>query len=329
MIAPIPMTPINQIGDGSSSATSASAVAPAPGGPIAPGLIDPLALPPPTVDNLPPPTKRSNPGPLERCDQEIQRVLRVDTFDGARFELQKMLGPHFAASHTIYMGSSAHEKGYLYNFSTTLVLNEALLIGRFDHMGRVDAQWHQTYSGSLGRWSHRIQAQLTPQESQGVAEFERKGDESTGGFKVGVGLLGLNYFHAVTPRLAIGGEASYIQRLNATHFTGRARYTDNNHTVVATASTYGSVSAAFLRRVSNRVGLACELEVATGTLDSHMSFGAEFIMRQAKFHANITSKGVIQTTLQDIVANNVFLLLSATVDHRNNIYRFGAGVQVG
>jgi len=294
------------------------------------GAIDPLALPPPAVDNLPPPTKKSNPGPLERCDQEIQRVLRVDTFDGARFELQKMLGPHFVTGHTIYMGSSAHEKGYLYNFSSTLVLDDALLIGRFDHMGRLDAQWHQPYSGSLARWSHKLQAQLLPdQDPQAVVEFERKGDESHAGFKVGLGLLGMNYFHAITPRLAVGGEASYIQKLGSTHFTGRARYTDNNHTLVATASTYGSVSAAFLRRVSNRVGLAAELEVATASLDSHMSVGAEFIMRQAKFHANVTSKGVIQTTLQDIVSNNCFLLLSATIDHRNNIYRFGAGVQLG
>jgi len=217
----------------------------------------------------------------------------------------------------------------VYNFSTTLVQGDALLIGRFDHMGRMDAQWHQSYGGNFSRWSHRIQAQLTPQESQVVADFERKGEESTAGLKVGVGLLGASYFHAVTPRLAIGGEASYIQRLGATHFTGRARYTDNNHTIVATGTTYGSLSASFLRRVSNRVGLACELEVATATLDSHMSFGAEFIMRQAKFHANVTSRGVIQTTLQDIVGNNCFLLLSATVDHRNNVYRFGAGVQLG
>lgn len=121
MIAPMPMTPINQVGEGSSEAASAPANAGSlpPPQPLAPGAIDPLTLPPPTVDNLPPPTKRSNPGPMERCDQEIQRVLRVDAFDGARFELQKMLGPHFATAHSIYMGSSAHEKGYCKWFNNT------------------------------------------------------------------------------------------------------------------------------------------------------------------------------------------------------------------
>ena len=72
---------------------------------------DPLTLPPPPVDKLPPPTKRSNPGPLDRCDQEIQRVLRIDTFDGARFELQKVLSPNFVTAHSVYMGSTQHEKG--------------------------------------------------------------------------------------------------------------------------------------------------------------------------------------------------------------------------
>jgi carbon monoxide dehydrogenase subunit G len=240
-----------------------------------------------------------------------------------------MLGPHFATAHTMYMGSSAHEKGSFYSFGTTLVLGDALLIGRFDHLSRVDAQWHQTYPGAYNRWSHRIQAQLTPQETHGIAEFERKGDTHTAGVKLGVGSVGLSYFQAVTPRLALGGEVSHLRKMGATHVTARARYTDNNHTFVCTATTMGSVSAAFLRRVSNRLGLACELEVATANMNSHMSVGAEFIMRQAKFHANITSTGIIQTTLQDVVGNNVFLLLSAIVDHRNDQYRFGAGVQLG
>jgi mitochondrial import receptor subunit TOM40 len=217
-------------------------------------------------------------------------------------------------------------KKKVYSFGSTLVLGDALLIGRFDNMNRVEAQWHQSWGGN---YSHRVQAQLTPQENHAVADFERKGEDSTAGLKLGLGIVGLSYFQAVTPRLAFGGEGSYISRLGATHLTARGRYTDNNHTLVCTASTTGTVSASFLRRVSNRLGLACELEVATSNLNSHMSFGAEFTMRQAKFHANITSTGIIQSTLQDVVANNCFLLLSATIDHRNDIYRFGAGVQLG
>jgi len=162
-----------------------------------------------------------------------------------------------------------------------------------------------------------------------IAELEGKGDTNTASVKLGVGSVGLSVFQTVTPRIAVGAEATHLRRLGATHVTARARYTDNNHTLVCTASTMGSVSAAFLRRLSNRVGLACELEVATANLNSHMSVGAEFIMRQAKFHANVTSTGIIQTTLQDMISNNCFLLLSATVDHRNDVYRFGAGVQLG
>ena len=120
MIAPLPMTPIGQfIGDtnaaaasSTSSATTTAQTSAATTTMTPMPTIDPLAaMPPPAVDHLAPPTKRSNPGPLDRCDQEIQRVLRVDTFDGGRFELHKMLGPSFATAHTLYMGSSAHEKG--------------------------------------------------------------------------------------------------------------------------------------------------------------------------------------------------------------------------
>ena len=211
------------------------------------------------------------------------------------------------------------------------MLGEALLIGRFDHTGRVDAQWHQPYYGMMSRWSHRIQCRLSPSSQQPdtelVAEFERRGEDNTANVKLGFGLASLSYFQAVTPRIAVGGEAVYLKKLGTPILSARARYTDNNHTLVCTASPAGSLSATFLRRVSNRLGLACELEM--GLQGSQMSFGAEFVMRQAKFQANITSTGTIQTTLQDIIANNCFLLLSATVDHRHDIYRFGAGIQLG
>lgn len=163
-----------------------------------------------------------------------------------------------------------------------------------------------------------------------MLDIERKGEEGTMGIKLGLGIFGASIFQAVTPRIAIGGEAMHIQRLNKTVFTCRARYTDNNHTAVVTASTgSGTGSVAFLRRVSNRVGLAAEIEVAAANLNSHMHFGAEFTMRQAKFTANITSTGVLQATLQDVVGPNCFLLLSGMADHRNDLYRFGVGVQLG
>ncbi|KAH9256251.1 hypothetical protein BASA81_005472 [Batrachochytrium salamandrivorans] len=323
-IPAMPMTPIDLVGSQDFSQS-------APVAPISDQVIDPLAFPPPVVDKLPAPTRRSNPGPMERCDGEVQRVLRIDTFDGAKVELQKVLGPNFVTAHTMYMGSSQHEKGAFYTFATTLVLNDALLIGRLDNSQRVEAQWHQPYFGALSRFSHRFQGQISPTEGmQGMLDIERKGDTNTMGVKLGLGLFGASLFQSVTPRLALGAEAMHIQRLGKTVFTARGRYTDNNHTAVATVSTgSGTASVAFLRRVSNRVGLAAELEVAAANLNSHMHVGAEFTMRQAKFTANVTSTGVLQATLQDVVGPNCFLLLSGMVDHRNDLYRFGVGVQLG
>jgi mitochondrial import receptor subunit TOM40 len=91
----------------------------------------------------------------------------------------------------------------------------------------------------------------------------------------------------------------------------------------------GTVSTTFMRRVNNRVGLAAELEVAPSTMNAIMSVGAEFVLRQCRIQANVTSTGLIQATVQEIVAPPVSLLLSAVMDHSRDLYRFGAGIQLG
>ena len=296
----------------------------------------PSLLPPPglglDVEQVKPPTMLANPGPWDKADSDTQRILKIDTFDGARFELHKGHGPLFATSHTVYMGSSMHQGGSFYMFGSTLLFRDTLLVGRLDNSMRLDAQAHGSLSNRL---SHRIQASLahnSVRESHLVTDFEYKGNDFTAGVKVGLTdgpLVGVSYFQAITPRLAVGGEGYYIDARRATHVTARARYTDNAVTACATASTNGTVSATLSRRINNRVGFAAEIELLPSTLQSHMSVGVEAQMRQAKFMANVTGTGLIQSTLSSTIFPNCSLLLSAIVQHSKDIYRFGAGIQLG
>ena len=230
------------------------------------------------------------------------------------------------------MGSSVHPKGKFYQFGSTLILGDALFIGRLDNSGTLNAQWHQQYANS--KWGHHIQASVQPplsqEESFFQADFDYKGEDFTAGLKFGSGpLVGLSYFQAVTPRLAMGGEGFVHIGRRFSHATARCRYTDNNITAVATYSTKGTVSTTFLRRVNNRVALAAELEVAPSNLNAIMSIGAEFVLRQCRIQTNVTSTGLIKATVQEIVAPPLSLLLSADVDHNNDVFRFGAGIQLG
>jgi len=306
---------------------------PAPS-PAMPAPVDqvPSVIAAPVIDRLPPPTVRSNPGAWDKCDQETQRILKLDTFDGARFELQKSFGATFATNHAVIIGSSMHPQGKFYQFGSSLVLNDALLVGRMDNSGVLSAQWHQQYANS--KWGHHIQASVQPpnsqEESHVQADFDYKGDDFTGGFKFGSGpLVGLSYFQSVHPRVALGGEGYVHLGRGVSNVSARARYTDNNVTAVATYSTMGMLSTTVMRKVNNRVALAAELEVAPSNMQAIMSVGGDFVLRQCRIQLNVTSTGLMQATMQEIVAQPMSLLLSAVVDHNRDLFRFGAGVQLG
>lgn len=289
------------------------------------------------IDNLPPPKYLSNPGGWDKTDGEARRILDVDCFDGARFDFQKPLDQvgGFYSSHNIVMGSSLHQGGGLYQFGTTLVMGDSLLVGRVDNNLRLDAQWHMNYLNTPihRNLTHRLTGSISapPDDSHFMAEFEYKGNDFTGTARIGDGfLVGTSYFQAVTPRIAMGGDIFYHTARRTTNLTARARYTDNNVTAVATGSTAKkTLSASFSRKVNNRVALASEIEFAPSTLDAHVAIGGEFVMRQAKFQASVTSMGIIQAVLHEIVAPNCSLLFSAIVDHRKDLYKFGVGMQLG
>ena len=321
------MTPVD-FADSATTTTTGGAVNPS-------YLPPPPMLPEPIIDNLPPPKFLSNPGAWNSCENEVRRILDVDTFDGAKFEFQKPLDQTgtFFTSHAFHMGSSIHPGGGMYQFGTTFVYNnDTLLIGRMDNMLRLDAQLHMTSPVSKNL-IHRVQASVQSKldDTHVVLDNEYKGLDFTATAKVGDGyLFGCSYFQAVTPRIALGGEFLWLGARRSANVTARARYTDNNVTAILTGSTAKeTVQASFLRKVNNRVGLATEIEFAPASLDAHVSIGGEFIMRQSKFQANVTSKGIIQVVLQEIVAPNLSLLLSGIVDHKKDAYKFGVGLQLG
>jgi mitochondrial import receptor subunit TOM40 len=285
------------------------------------------------VEYVPPPTMLNNPGAWDKSDSDAQRILKVDSFDGAKFELQKGFSPLFGTTHTISMGSALHQGQGYYVFGTSYFQNDDVLMGRMDNSGRMDGQWHHTYPTHVD--THRVQASLAPnsiKESHLMCDFEHRGADYTGGLKFGLmegPLVGISYFQAVTPRIALGGEGYYLDARKVTNVNIRGRYTDNAITACSTLSSTGTISLSLSRRINNRLGLATEIEVAPATLQSHASVGIEALMRQSKFQANISSTGLIQSLLQSIIAPNCSILLCAIVDHRKDIYKFGAGIQLG
>ena len=306
------------------------------------GLLQPspVDLPPVNVSNNPPPTRRSNPGPMDRADGLAKRILNVDVVDGARFELQQPLGNQFATIHTVTLGAPGQPNNprdpgnNTYQFGANLAIGDSFFIVRMDQDARMDAQWH----GSSGpRVSHKVQASIgrTPHEDMVLADAEFRGDDFTMGAKISSGgstpgtTLGLSYFQSVTPRWALGAEWVHHGNYGITYTQGRGRYTDNNITATFTANTLGTLASTFHRRVTDRVGLAAELDLHPGQREAHSSLGMEVLLRQAKLQINVSSTGGVNGMVQDYLTPAISVALSASLNHWHDYHRFGIAVQWG
>ncbi len=84
-----------------------------------------------------------NPGSFEKIIEEGKKLSSVDSFEGFRLEIQKMVTPHFYMAHSFMMGAKLPhvDTGALYDFSTHVVLpGNQLLMARLGHGGSMDGR---------------------------------------------------------------------------------------------------------------------------------------------------------------------------------------------
>lgn len=276
---------------------------------------------------------RTNPGQFDKADKEAVQILKPDIFDGCRFEHNRLLGPNFTVSHSLWLGSAMLQSGNHYQFGSTVVLNEGttMLLGRIDPEGRLDAQWHQEYVQPQKVLS-RVQASISPQKEQNMtqASLEVNGIDYAGTLKLVTGpMFGLSYFQSVTKALSMGAEAFYHHGQGASHIVARSRYADGNDIATATLTTMGTVSANYVRKVSERVSLASEIQVSLADRQSSMNVGYEFLLRTSKLSGVVSTEGVIQSQIQEMLVPGLSIIFNAILDHKHNQHRFGYGVQMG
>lgn len=84
----------------------------------------------------------------------------------------------------------------------------------------------------------------------------------------------------------------------------------------------------YFRRVNpNRVHLSTDLTV-DAKLESRMSVGAEFILKQSRIQLSLDSDITWRTLLETTVTPMVSLQLSAEVAQLSESYRYGFGITV-
>lgn len=268
-----------------------------------------------------------NPGKLEELKKEAQAVLSPDVFDGARFEFNKALTQKFALNHNVFMGSTQIPASY--EFGANFADEHLLLVSRVDMAGRLNGRINAQLTDAL---LARMQAQVETGSSSLKFDFDYKGSSfCAGATYMGGGLLGASYMQSVTPSLALGAEGFFHMHRHVHGGAAAARCVwgpKGDSVATAKAGSFGNFELSYQRKVSEKVGLATEMQYYHGQ-SCTFGLGYEFRLRQATFKGLVQSDASCSAVLEERVSPIVGLLLSAQLNHKKKEYKFGMGLQVG
>jgi mitochondrial import receptor subunit TOM40 len=346
--------------------------APPPPPLAAPGTSDSVAAPPPPPDspdsiaeaaNLA--SAYSNPGPYEQAAADAKRLVTLDTFDGFRCDIQKQVSPFMLAIHSFWLGTSMIPDGRKssYSFTTQVADDSGFLLARADpSRGSVDGRIHRALLGGIAMGKIQCGVSQDGQADQVLAEVDFGGHTWTGNLKygsMGGGLVyGLNYYQAVTPRLAMGGEGMYISANQGLLSSYTLKYTMpaktgeegepspitkasqlpagdflGNSTMIVNYNAAQAACTLNYKRVitPNRVTVGGELQFSPFTFGSQLLLGAEFKLSRSKMCVSVDERGRLQTVLEAKLGfqpHSPTLQFSADVDHLNEEMKFGYGINI-
>jgi hypothetical protein len=90
----------------------------------------------------------------------------------------------------------------------------------------------------------------------------------------------------------------------------------------------GTISATYSRRVGERIGLATELDVNPIAGASEARVGMEYTFMRSRIKMGVTTSGRVSSSLLHVLPGGaVHGMLSADIDHAQQEYKFGVGLQ--
>lgn len=329
------------------------------------------AAPPPPADDIARAAAAvsacPNPGPLEGATWDVRRLVSVDTYDGARVDISKQLSPFFAVVHSFHLGTTMLPDGKTASYGFTAQMNDedGFLMARVDpERGTVDGRVHKALLGGMAMAKLQLGASAEGANDQLLGEVDLGAATWTANLKYGSmgggNVCGCNYFQAITPRLAMGGEGMYIGANGNMMSSYTAKYLfpnvndagDGSTDAIAQAAaaagppgeppgylaaTYnagqGMLSLNYKRAVTPaRVSLCASLECSPTSLDSQVSLGAEFQLTRSKMNLCVDGTGRLQSVLEAKLGRepgSPALNFAAELDHGKNVMRFGYGINIG
>jgi len=274
----------------------------------------------------------------ETYAKEWQQISQQDNFDGFRVEGSKTISPLLQASHSLFLGTTLRECGYMYNFGPIFQSKDqrTLLIGKVGLDGCVNGRIQRKFFDDAGEFKLNGNSSLKdPQRNVYEAALDYAGKDWCSSMKVCwqmAWVVNGSFSQMITPKLHVGGELIRIGiQGGASIGTVGFRYSNGDDTCTGTfsrspdfknparTSQIHQAKLQYVRRVNERLSLGTEFEYSVPDQESALKVGYEYNFRQARVQGHIDTSGKIGCMVSDFQGFG----FSGTIDYLKNDYKFG------
>jgi len=273
----------------------------------------------------------------ENFSKEFQSITQQDNFDGFRLEAGKSATKQLHTSHTLFLGTTLRESGYVYQFGPTFAREDGslLLVGRYGIDGVVNGRIAKTLAKGLEFKANVNSSLKEEQRNMYELSLDYANKEWASSLKLawqGAWLLNGSFSQVITPNLQMGGDLTWIAANGASIGAIGARYAKGNNILTCQLSrqpdfkspaglttSLHSGKVQYVRKVTDRLSLASEYELAPTDLQSGMKVGYEYLFRQARVQGLIDTGGKVSVVAQDFSGFGV----SGVIDYWRGDYKFG------
>ena len=276
------------------------------------------------------------PVPMEQFSKEWMQMTGQDNFDGFRLEAGKVLSKSLQVSHSLILGTSLRESGYIYQFGPTLQTmdGKTFLTARAGIDGSLNGRFGTKISDAVDAKVTLSSSLKDAQRHAPEAELCYSGKHSHTMLKTvhqGTWILNGSHSQEITDNLWLGTELTYIP-LNGVSITSfGARFVDGPHVFSMNVGQQpnfrgkspneclSSIKAQYIKKVSDRLSVGVELEGSVPDMESGLRAGYEFSFKQARVQGMLDTAGRVSCCVSDMMGFGV----SGMIDYVRNEYKFG------
>ncbi|CDU18868.1 mitochondrial import receptor subunit Tom40 homolog [Plasmodium yoelii] len=274
---------------------------------------------------------------FENLNKEYKYITTQDNFDGFRFEVDKNVNKYLQSTHTLFLGTSLRDVGYLYQFGANFANsdNTLLMISRINLDGSVNGRFCKKINNFVDcKFNFNTYNKSDPRNMYEMS-LEVNNPQNTYNIKTiwqGAWIFNASYTQLLTKKLQAGVDLTYIGSNCASIGSFGLRYNHKNHVLTMQCirqpnfkspefmlNQAHSYKMQYARKISDRLSVGTELEVTPETKESAMRLGWDYSFRHAKVQGSIDSSGKIAVFTQDYSGFGV----SGYIDYLNNEYKFG------